>query len=162
MRHFFISFLAGVCAIIGADAKDLRGSVKDGDGKGIAGVVVSDGLNTVLTDAKGRFRMTADEDSRFIFISTPSGYISSTLGGDNLFYKEIDDDVKKYDFTVRKNPADDTNHNVIVIADPQISDRDELPELGGVAVGGVEQVDLAGGQVLFAALQRGIRAGHAP
>ena len=129
MRHFFISFLAGVCAIIGADAKDLRGSVKDGDGKGIAGVVVSDGLNTVLTDAKGRFRMTADEDSRFIFISTPSGYISSTLGGDNLFYKEIDDDVKKYDFTVRKNPADDTNHNVIVIADPQISDRDELPEL---------------------------------
>lgn len=129
MRHIFISFLAGVCAIIGADAKDLRGSVKDGDGKGVAGVVVSDGLNTVLTDAKGRFRMTADEDSRFIFISTPSGYISSTLGGDNLFYKEIDADMKKYDFTVRKNPADDTNHNVIVIADPQISDRDELPEL---------------------------------
>ena len=36
MRHIFISFLAGVCAFIGADAKDLRGSVKDGDGKGVA------------------------------------------------------------------------------------------------------------------------------
>ena len=149
MRHIFISFLAGVCAIIGADAKDLRGSVKDGDGKGIASVVVSDGLNTVLTDAKGRFRMTADEDSRFIFISTPSGYISSTLGGDNLFYKEIDDDVKKYDFTVRKNPADDTNHNVIVIADPQISDRDELPELAKHAKDIVEYAGQMDGDYTF-------------
>ena len=110
-------------------AKDIKGTVKDTEGKGVAGVVVSDGLNTVQTDAKGRFKMSADEDSRFVFISTPSGYISSTLGGKTLFYKEIKKDVKKYEFVVEKNSKDDTNHNVIVIADPQISERSELADL---------------------------------
>ena len=110
-------------------AKDIKGTVKDTEGKGVAGVVVSDGLNTVQTDAKGRFKMSADEDSRFVFISTPSGYISSTLGDKTLFYKEIKEDVKKYEFVVEKNSKDDTNHNVIVIADPQISERSELADL---------------------------------
>ena len=32
-------------------AKEIKGTVKDTEGKGIAGVVVSDGLNTVQTDA---------------------------------------------------------------------------------------------------------------
>ena len=59
------------------NAKDIKGTVKDTEGKGVPGVVVSDGLNTVQTDSKGRFRMDADQDSRFVFISTPSGYIST-------------------------------------------------------------------------------------
>ncbi len=122
-------FILTVCATVGARAERVKGTVKDLEGKAVAGVVVSDGLNTVQTDAKGRFEMDADDDSRFVFISTPSGYISSTLKGKNLFYKEIKKKVKSYDFVVEKNSKDDTNHNVIVIADPQISDRDELPEL---------------------------------
>jgi hypothetical protein len=64
-----------------------------------------------------------------VFVSTPSGYISSTLSGEDLFYKEIREDVKKYDFILKKNDKDDTNHNVIVIADPQISERSELADL---------------------------------
>ena len=110
-------------------AKNIKGSVRDTEGKGIEGVVVSDGLNTVVTDAKGRFKMDADADSRFVFISTPSGYISSTLSGETLFYKEIQEDVRKYDFILKKNDKDDTNHNLIVIADPQISERSELQDL---------------------------------
>ena len=129
-KTIFISMLAMIAAAgINADARSIRGSVKDTEGKGIAGVVVSDGLNTVQTDAKGTFSMEADQDSRFVFISTPSGYVSSTLEGRNLFYKEIKPKTKEYDFVIEKNAKDDTNHNVIVIADPQISERDELPEL---------------------------------
>jgi len=128
MKKIIICFLT-IAAAWSAEAKDIKGTVKDTEGKGIAGVVVSDGLNTVLTDSKGRFRMDADQDSRFVFISTPSGYVSSTLDGPTLFYKEISDDVRKYDFFVSKNPKDDTNHNIIVIADPQISERNELPDL---------------------------------
>ena len=90
---------------------------------------MSDGLNTVQTDAKGRFAMDADNDSRFVFISTPSGYVSATLKGKTLFYKEISKSTKSYDFLLEKNAKDDTNHNLIVIADPQISERSELPEL---------------------------------
>lgn len=110
-------------------ADSIKGTVKDTEGNCIEGVVVSDGLNTTETDSKGRFSMDIDEDSRFVFISTPSGYISSTLEGNTLFYKEINKKTKSYDFVVKKNPQDDTNHNIIVIADPQISERDELPEL---------------------------------
>jgi len=116
-------------ATVGLCARDIRGTVRDTEGNGLAEVTVSDGLNTVRTDAKGRFRLSADEDSRFVFISTPAGYISSTLGGSTLFYKELKDDVRRYDFTVEKNPKDDTRHNVIVLADPQISERSELAEL---------------------------------
>lgn len=129
MKKGIILFIAAAVSVFGAKADVIKGSVKDTEGKGIAGVVVSDGLNTTVTDAKGKFRMDADQDSRFVFISTPSGYISATLEGNTLFYKEISTGTKKYDFIVEKNAKDDTNHNIIAIADPQISDRDELPEL---------------------------------
>lgn len=129
MKRTIICLTLCIAGMMYADAKNIKGSVRDSEGKGVAGVVVSDGLNTVQTDAKGRFRMETDDDSRFVFISTPSGYISNTLGTEGLFYQEISKDVKKYEFVIEKNPLDDTNHNVIVIADPQISERNELPEL---------------------------------
>ena len=129
MKRIFVSCLMVACAITGAKAEVVKGSVKDTDGKGVAGVVVSDGLNTTVTDAKGKFKIDTDQDSRFVFISTPSGYVSATMSGETLFYKKINPKAKKYDFVVEKNSKDDTNHNIIAIADPQISDRDELPEL---------------------------------
>ena len=81
MKKGIILFIAAAVSVFGAKADVIKGSVKDTEGKGIAGVVVSDGLNTTVTDAKGKFRMDADQDSRFVFISTPSGYISATLEG---------------------------------------------------------------------------------
>ena len=129
LRKALTFIILTLTAAAGLYARDIKGSVRDTDGRGIAGVVVSDGLNTVVTDAKGRFKMDADTDSRFVFISTPSGYVSSTLEGKTLFYKELKEDVRKYDFIVEKNAKDDTNHYVIVIADPQISERSALADL---------------------------------
>ena len=45
----------------------ISGTVRCLDGKGVAGVVVSDGLNTVQTDDKGRFVMDTDSESRYVF-----------------------------------------------------------------------------------------------
>lgn len=122
--------------LISLDARDIRGTVMSTDGKALSGVVVSDGLNTVVTDSKGRFAMDTDTDSRFVFISTPAGYRSATLPedrfgkkGESLFYKEIADNVKSYDFIVERKTKDDTDHNLIVLADPQISERSELKDL---------------------------------
>ena len=129
LRKLLATAILAAMATTSLCARDIKGTVKTTDGKALSGVVVSDGLNIVQTDAKGRFKMDTDEDSRFVFISTPSGYISSTLKGETLFYKEIKEDIKKYDFVVEKNAKDDTNHNVIVIADPQISERSELADL---------------------------------
>lgn len=128
MKKIIISLLIAVSAIYAADARNVKGTVKDSEGKAIAGVVVSDGLNTVQTDSKGRFRLDADADSRFVFISTPAGYRSSSSAGCLAYFKPIDDS-RSYDFVVERKAADDTNHNLIVIADPQISDADEFPEL---------------------------------
>ena len=116
-------------AMAGTRAENIKGTVRTTEGEPLAGVVVSDGLNTVQTDSKGRFEMDTDADSRFVFISTPSGYVSATLKGETLFYKEIKRRVKSYDFVVERNPMDDSRHNLIVIADPQLSERDELPDL---------------------------------
>ena len=129
MRKIIIYFIVLAAVATGANAKDIKGTVKDTDGNPVSGVIVSDGLNTVQTDKKGRFEMDTDKDSRFVFISTPSGYVSATLKGKTLFYKEINKNTKSYDFLLEKNSKDDTNHNLIVIADPQISERNELPEL---------------------------------
>ncbi len=134
MKSIF-TFLLAALLCVNASALNIKGSVKDTEGQALKGIVISDGLNTVVTDEKGRFEMETDQDSRFVFISTPSGYLSSTLkgstslGGEYLFYKEIKKKVKSYDFVVKKNPVDDTNHNIIAIADPQISERNELPDL---------------------------------
>lgn len=128
MKRILITLLAAACAVIGAKAESIKGTVKSVDGKGIAGVVVSDGLNTVQTDAKGRFRMETDEDSRFVFISTPAGYRSDVFASALSYYRKLDGR-KSYDFIVEKKKHDDTSHNLIVIADPQISDADEFPEL---------------------------------
>jgi hypothetical protein len=129
MKKVILCVLMLAAAMAGTRAENIKGTVRTTEGEPLAGVVVSDGLNTVQTDSKGRFEMDTDKDSRFVFISTPSGYISATLKGETLFYKEIKKKVKSYDFVVKKNPIDDRKHNLIVIADPQISDRTELPEL---------------------------------
>lgn len=134
MRRLFLSILLSAICIWNADCKSVKGTVKDERGKGIAGVVVSDGLNTTVTKGGGRFKLEVDTDSRFIFISTPSGYISKTLKGQGCFFQELDQNTKSYNFVVTANKQDDTNHNVIVIADPQISERSELEELKEYAV----------------------------
>jgi hypothetical protein len=43
MRKLLIFILAAACST-GIQAREIKGSVKDTDGKGISGVVVSDGL----------------------------------------------------------------------------------------------------------------------
>ena len=66
MKKIVISVLLIAAAALSAEAKNIKGTVKDTEGKGVAGVVVSDGLNTVQTDDKGRFVMDTDSESRFV------------------------------------------------------------------------------------------------
>ncbi len=128
MKKFF---LLGIALLISAVSRGevVKGSVRSTEGRPLAGVVVSDGLNVVQTDSNGLFSLEVDKESGWVFVSTPSGYRSSVTGGELEYFKKIDKGVGSYDFLVEKKRSDDTNHNIIVIADPQISDRDELPEL---------------------------------
>lgn len=114
--------------VITSYAKPLKGRVRC-EGKGVAGVVVSNGFSMVLTDSRGHFKLEQNPQARFVFISTPSGYLSSVRGGEGCFWQNIEQGKKTYDFKLMKNRRDDGRHNVIVIADPQISDADEFPAL---------------------------------
>lgn len=128
-KKIFFTLLASACLTCSLDARDIKGSVKDSDGKPVEGVVVSDGVSVTLSDKKGKFTLDAAPDSKHVFISTPSGYISSATQGEGSFYQLLEEGRKKYDFTLTVNPKDDTRHRVMVIADPQISDADEFPQL---------------------------------
>ncbi len=60
----------------GEIAPVLRGHVS-GDGKPLAGVLVSDGCRVVRTDGDGAFRLPVGDDSgRFVFVTLPRGYWS--------------------------------------------------------------------------------------
>lgn len=99
------------------------GYVYSDDHSPLAGVLVSDGVSVVATDKSGRFEMPYDRASgRFVFVSTPSGYISSSFRGEDCFYQDLQSDKQEYNFIVRKNPQKDLRHKVVAIADPQLSD----------------------------------------
>src|SRR4051812_33437081 len=53
--------------------KKLKGQVH-ANGKGIAGVVVSDGYNVVMTDSKGKYEFKKHPEALALFVSMPPGY----------------------------------------------------------------------------------------
>lgn len=109
--------------VVPADAR--CGSVRC-EGRGIAGVVVSDGDNCVTTDAEGRFTLPPNDRARFVFVSTPAGYASPSEQGVARFYLPADQGVGPYDFRLKRRSADETRHGFVVVADPQVFARKEF------------------------------------
>lgn len=81
------------------------------------GVIVSDGLNAVRTDRKGRFSLPGHPGERFIFITTPSGYKT-----ENAYYRRIEGNDRSYDFGLLPYDAvkADGSHRFIHISDTEI------------------------------------------
>lgn len=96
------------------------------EGRGLPGVVVSDGCSCVLTDSKGRYEIMADDGSRFVSVSVPAGYLPPVEKGSiPRFYKEIGSS-DTYDFELFRNPADDSRHVFFVQADVQLIEESNL------------------------------------
>lgn len=104
---------------------NVTGRVVDSEGKGLAEVVVSDGLKCVKTMPDGRFFMDSSiADVKFVYVSTPSGYMPQVSGGIPRFYKaraDISPSDGVYDFgdfilTPMANPDHAT---ILISADPQ-------------------------------------------
>ena len=95
------------------------------DGRGIAGVAVSDGANVVKTDAEGYYSFTSDLSSAdFVRISVPSGYETARDGILPTFYAAIDPaepGTQRFDFDL--TAVDNTRHLLLVMADVHISGR---------------------------------------
>lgn len=97
----------------------ISGTLRSTDGKGIAGVTVSDGFTCVTTDAKGRYKMTTSSDAVHVFYSIPSAYKVNVKDGHPDFYQRLEAGVKKYDFTLTPNPIEEKQFRLLMVADPQ-------------------------------------------
>ena len=97
----------------------ISGTLRSTDGKGIAGVTVSDGFTCVTTDAKGRYKMVTSSDAVHVFYSIPSAYKVNVKDGHPDFYKKLEKGVKKYDFTLTPNPTEEKQFRLLMVADPQ-------------------------------------------
>lgn len=91
---FLLPLLSASAEYRGVVYNDLnRNRQHDAGEKGMSGVAVSDGLNVVLTDRQGAFRLPGTPETRFIRITVPAGYISS-----GSFYRKADGQESGYDF----------------------------------------------------------------
>ncbi len=130
-RNIFllITLLVSNILLIGnIQAKNIAGRVSS-SGTNIKGVVVTDGTNFTTTNNKGEYSLEVAPQSRFVYISTPSGYNCDFKGGTVKFYKELKPTETRYNFTLIKKANDDKNHIFIAFADPQVWAGKEFSQL---------------------------------
>lgn len=115
-----------------ADASlvQVKGKVSSA-GKGLEGVVVTDGLHVVRTDRAGNFSFVSPDTAEFVHISVPSGYAFPNDKGVARFYQRIAaaNGAFTADFALEKLAADDRKHNFVVWADPQVISEQDATEL---------------------------------
>ena len=95
-------------------------------GKGMSNVVVTDGVDCVLTDSLGKYTMPRNRGARFLYLSVPSGYHVSDENSVQLFYKRIIDITNQYDFELLENKYTDDKHVFVVQADVQVTSEKDI------------------------------------
>ncbi len=113
----------------------IKGKIQS-QGKGLAGVAVSDGFSIVETDSKGNYKLLASPKSKHVYYSLPSGYNSPIVDGIPVFYSFIQasNKVQTVNFELTKAQYSQQKHTLIAWADPQVIDLEELGMLESVIV----------------------------
>ena len=117
MRRIVLTLLVALAALplCAANTGVVRGRVSC-EGRGIPGVVVSDGVAVTSTDRGGRYRLKSDNPNGYVFISVPSGYEVQTDGLIPRFFANVSGDkVEKVDFNL--TAVDQSSYNLIVFTD---------------------------------------------
>lgn len=133
IKRVILLAVALLSTITLALAAQVKGSVCTTEGKGIGGVVVTDGYNFAQTDKCGSFTLEVDWRARHIYISTPSGYLVENKGSIPQFFLPIDKSTKKYNFTLTANPNDDTKHTFFATADVQATSTEDIKRYKTIA-----------------------------
>ncbi len=81
--------------------------------KGLAGILVSDGLNVVKTSTQGDYSLQGHNDARFVFITTPDGYFI------NPFYQRVEPGRNTYHFPLSKVADHSEGFSFIHITDTE-------------------------------------------
>ena len=99
-----------------SNAKDITGKVYCNE-NGIANVVVTDGTNFTVTDKNGRYNLKTPDNADFVYIVTPSGYITSYSSGTPCFYKALNG--KNFDFELFEYGVKEGRYTLFAMGDTQ-------------------------------------------
>ncbi len=107
-----------------AAKKSITGTVTC-EGNGVAGVVVTDGINVTKTDTKGAYTLPTnikDPHCQFVHISIPSGYEVERIGNAPQFFKRVNPKAKKQVFDFKLTKVDQSVYSVLALGDPHLTD----------------------------------------
>ena len=103
------------------------------EGTGIQGVVVSDGIEVVKTDAKGVYQLKSKKYHGYVFVSTPSGYEPIANGILPKFYASLKSSAsvtERVDFQLKKVDGQE-NHRMLLLGDIHLANRtDDRKQFG--------------------------------
>lgn len=105
-----------------ADGTNLWGRVTTPEGKGIEGIVVTDGRQCVKTAADGSYAMTSDlKVTRFVYLSLPANVEIPLRDGRPQMFRRIPHNAEAAtaDFQLKPREAS-KDYTVLMIADPQV------------------------------------------
>ena len=107
------------------------GKVVDKAGKGIAGVVVNDGMSFTQTDAKGAWSLRTDTTrSKFVSISTPAAYElpqqDGLAAGHYVSVRALAVAGGRHDFVLQKRRQVSERFCFIPVSDPQVRNEREM------------------------------------
>ena len=104
----------------------IRGRVSS-TGRGVAGVVVSDGSSSVATTAGGEFELVSDTRARFAFLSLPRGYEVPARFYEPLVFDEAGE--ARASFELDAVEDDGELHNFLGFGDTQIANKSDVRKL---------------------------------
>ena len=97
------------------------------EGTGLAGVVVSDGVEVVKTDAKGVYQMKSKKHHGYVFVSTPSGYEPLVNGILPRFHATVNPNAltpELVNFQLKKVDGQE-NHRMLMLGDIHLAARND-------------------------------------
>ncbi|MGN1238913.1 MAG: calcineurin-like phosphoesterase family protein, partial [Muribaculaceae bacterium] len=110
------------------EVRQISGCVSS-QGRGLAGVAVTDGSNIVLTDSMGRYSLATLSLSQFVYITTPSGYdVPVASGSIPQFYHTLTPSDSIYDFHLTPSATDDNRHAFVVHTDVQVTSKADVAQ----------------------------------
>ncbi|HEX5653820.1 MAG TPA: calcineurin-like phosphoesterase family protein [Chitinophagaceae bacterium] len=149
-----ISWLTGGLVIAGqlpasalfSREKKVKGQVLS-KGRGLKGVAVSDGYSVVLTDQKGKYEFELHPEAVNLFISTPAGYAFNHEKGITRHYRPVKEiNLRKaVNFELTALGKDDSEHQFIIWADPQVKNASDVEKMMTQSVPDVQKWVAAAG-----------------
>lgn len=122
----YLNLLVFSSALLAKSPAVFSGKITTTHNKGIAGVVVSDGYSTTVSDKQGRYRLQGNDSAKFVFISVPEDCVIPSKEGLPVFYKRVKG-LKSSEVNFELTPKPKDSLLVLtVIADSQVQREEDV------------------------------------